>query len=102
MRCTPSQAVHWALVLFTIASASGLRAEPFASAVSLANRALDDACIALSCDAESAFAVFAAPKRIGLKSHGRLFGIARKIIVDYVIRRFDAPSALLNSGLNLR
>jgi hypothetical protein len=46
--------------------------------------------------------VFAAPKRIGLKSYGRLFGIAGKIMVDYVIRRFDAPSALLKSGLDLR
>jgi hypothetical protein len=46
--------------------------------------------------------VFAAPKRIGLKSYRRLFGIAGKIILDYVIRRFDAPSALLKSGLDLR
>jgi hypothetical protein len=90
------------LVFFRIASVSGLCAETFASAVSLANRGLDDACIALSCDAESAFAVFAAPKRIGLKSYRRLFGIAGKIILDYVIRRFDAPLALLKSGLNLR
>ena len=104
MHCTPSQAVHWALVLFTIASVSGLCAEPFASAVSLANRGLDDACIALSCDAESAFAVFAAPKRIGLKSYWRLFGIAGKIIIDYVIRRFNASSAGLKKlvGLDFR
>jgi hypothetical protein len=52
--------------------------------------------------AGSAFAVFAAPKRIGLKSYRRLFSIAGKIIIDYVIRRFDAPLALLKSRLNLR
>ena len=52
------------LVFFRIASVSGLCAETFASAVSLANRGLDDACIALSCDAESAFAVFAAPNAL--------------------------------------
>jgi hypothetical protein len=42
------------------------------------------------------------PLRIGLKSYMRLFGIAGKIILDYVIRRFNAPSAQLKSGLDLR
>jgi hypothetical protein len=37
-------------------------------------------------------AVFAAPKRIGLKSYRRLFGTRSKIILDYVIRRLNGLS----------
>jgi hypothetical protein len=40
-------------------------------------------------------AAFAAPKRIGLKSHIRLSGSAAKIVSDHVIRRFNALSAEL-------
>jgi len=50
-------------------------------------------------------AVFAAPKRIGLKSHIRLVGSAGKIMFDYVIRRLNALSAGSEKpvgGLNLR
>jgi hypothetical protein len=43
-------------------------------------------------DFADSLAVFAAPKRIGLKSYMRLFGIAGKIILDYVIRRLNALS----------
>ncbi len=56
-------------------------------------------------DFADSLAVFAAPKRIGLKSHIRLVGSAGKIMFDYVIRRLNALSAGSEKpvgGLNLR
>jgi hypothetical protein len=49
--------------------------------------------------------LYAAPKRIGLKSHMRLSGSAAKIVLDHVTRRPNALSAELKGsvgGLNLR
>jgi hypothetical protein len=42
---------------------------------------------------------FAAPKRVGLKSHMRLSGSVAKIVVDHVIRRPNALSAELKGSV---
>jgi hypothetical protein len=54
--------------------------------------------------ARSQLAAFAAPKRIGLKSHIRLSGVLVKMSSSHVTRRFNASSARLNKpqGLDLR
>jgi hypothetical protein len=68
---------------------------PFASRIAVAGSSGDFA---------DSLAVFAAPKRIGLKSYIRLSGVLVKSLLDYVIRRFNASSAGLKKpeGLDLR